>query len=97
MPYENNSIRGVQLLLLVLRLQSANLDCVAERTGGKKDTLLQQFKVLLRDLVRATEELSFLDVTNASQSVPTYSITLLLPFKCLFLKLKLVTGFTHSQ
>lgn len=90
-PYENNSIRGVQLLLLVLGLRSANLDCAAERTGGK------QFKVLLRDLVRATEELSFLDVMNASQSVPTYSITLLLPLRFLFLKLKLVTGFAHSQ
>lgn len=65
--------------------------------GGKIDTLLQRFKVLLRDLVRATEELSFLNVMNASQSVPTYSITLLLPLRFLFLKLKLVTGFAHSQ
>lgn len=32
------TMSGVRLPLLVVRLQSANSDCAAERAGGKKDT-----------------------------------------------------------
>lgn len=43
-PYENSNIRGVQLLLLVLRLQSATLDCAAERAGGKRTLYCNNLK-----------------------------------------------------